>query len=177
MHPGHRTLAAGAFGVDCVRITTNSPSCLRLQDNTFWISIVCACAAALWSAYFLMRDHDSNQLIPIALFVVFAMAFLRGSDIKFDRTRRVCFVRRLDVFRVSHAQVLFKDILEVRVEASPQGDTSKVIACRLTLVTAAETIPLSAVYEPSIQRYETMRSEVIEAISEDGQRPAAVDPV
>jgi hypothetical protein len=123
-------------------------------------------------------DRDpSEQLIPAALIVVFGLAFLRATDVTFDKVGRICAIRRFDVLRVKRTQIAFADIVDVRVEIEPMPDNPASISCRLSLVTASAVIPLTASYEPDQDRYSAMRDAVLEVVFKDRQKPAALDPV
>ncbi len=160
-----------------MRISEDTPSRLRLRDRTLWISLVCFAGAAAIIVRVAVDRDPSEQLIPAALFVVFGLAFLRATDVTFDRVERLCAIRRFDVLRVKRTQIAFADIVDVRVEIEPMPDNPASISCRLSLVTTSAVIPLTASYEPDQDRYNAMRDAVLEAVFRDRQKPAAVDPV
>jgi hypothetical protein len=92
--------------------------------------------------------------------------------VTFDREKRLCDIRRLDMMRLKRMRFAFADIVDARVEIAPVEEPA-VLSCRLSLVTLSGVVPLSAGYEPDEQRYDAMRDAVIAA----GPRPAAADPV
>jgi hypothetical protein len=175
---GSARRAVGIFDTrPAMRITENTPSRLRLRDRTLWISAVCFAAAAIFVVRFAFDRDQPAVLIPAALFAMFGLAFLRATDVTFDKIERVCAIRRLDVLRLTRIRLAFAEITEARVEIAPMPDNPAVPPCRLSLVTPSAVVPLTTGYEPSQQRYHAMRDAVLEAVLADGKRPAAPDPV
>ena len=160
-----------------MRISENAPSRLRLRDRTLWISLVCFAGAAAIIARVAVDRDPFEQLIPAALVVMFGLAFLRATDVTFDKVEGICAIRRFDVLRVKRTQIAFADIVDVRVEIEPMPDNPASISCRLSLVTASAVIPLTASYEPDRDRYNAMRDAVLEVVFKDRQKPTAHDPV
>jgi hypothetical protein len=160
-----------------MRISENTASRLRLRDRTLWISVVCFAAALVLAARFAFVRDQPSLLIPAALFLVFAFAFLRASDVTFDKLERICAIRRLDVLRLTRIRLAFEEILDARVEIAPFPESASALSCRLSLVTASAVVPLSAGYEPNYARYNGIRDAVLDAVFKDAKRPAAVDPV
>ncbi len=160
-----------------MRISENTPSRLRLRDRTLWISLVCFAAAAAIVVGVAFDREQSGQLIPAVLSVIFGLAFLRATDVTFDKIERVCAVRRFDVLRVARTRLAFEEIVDVRVEIEPMPDNAAAVSCRLSLVTASGAVPLTAGYEPDQARYDTMREAVLEVVFRDRRKPAALDPV
>jgi hypothetical protein len=108
---------------------------------------------------------------------VFALAFLRATDVTFDKIGRICAIRRLDVLRLMRKRLPFEEILDARVEIAPFPESASVLSCRLSLVTASAVVPLTTGYEPNYERHNAMRNAVLDAVFKDASRPAAVDPV
>jgi hypothetical protein len=160
-----------------MRISENTPSRLKLRDRTLWISGICFAAAAILIARFAFDRDQPEQLIPAALSLFFGLAFLRATDVTFDKVQRICAIRRFDVLRLTRTSLAFADITDVRVEIAPMQDTEDVLSCRLSLVTASAILPLTAGYEPDQKRYDAMRDTVLDAVFGDGPRPAPLDPV
>jgi hypothetical protein len=156
-----------------MRIVENTPSRLVLRDRTLWISAVLLGAAAVLLVHY-VRAHD--QLIPALVSVAFALAFLRSTDVTFDKSEGICTLRRLDMLRLTSTRLEFRDLKDIRVETCPMDD-SHAGTCRLALVTASATLPLTASYEPSLERYNQMRETIVEAVFPARRRPVAVDPV
>jgi hypothetical protein len=160
-----------------MRVTENTSSRLTLRDRTLWISAICFAAAAVIIARVAFDYDQSEQLIPAALCVLFGLPFLRTTDVTFDKIDRICAIRRFDVLRMTRTHLAFADITDIRVEIAPMPDDAASISCRLSLVTASAVVPLTASYEPDQERYNAMRDTVLEAVFNDGARPAALDPV
>src|ERR1700730_1962544 len=89
-----------------MRISENTPSHLKLRDRTLWISAVCLAAAAILIARAAFDQDRFEQLIPAALSLIFGLAFLRATDVTFDKIERICAIRRFDVWRVIRARAL-----------------------------------------------------------------------
>jgi hypothetical protein len=147
-----------------------------LRDRTLWLSTIFLGAAALL-AVGVVRDREPGLLIPAGLFLIFALAFLRASDVTFDKITRACTIRRLDVLRLTRTRLGFEDIVDARVEIEPMPDDPRAPSCRLSLVTTSAAVPLTAAYEPSKERYAAMREAVLDTIFGDRPRPAAADPI
>jgi hypothetical protein len=159
-----------------MRIVENSSSCLRLRDRTFLISVVCLGGAAVTLVRAALHPDQPGMLVSAAMFIIFAFAFLRATDVTFDKEKRLCDIRRLDVMRRKRMRFAFADIVDARVEIAPVEEPA-VLSCRLSLVTTSGVVPLSAGYEPDEQRYDTMREAVLDTVIATGPRPPAADPV
>jgi hypothetical protein len=161
---------------DEMRITENTPERLTLRDRTLWISVVCFAAAGFEVASFAAHGGDCSELVPAAVGVAFGLAFLRATDVTFDKIRRTCTLRRFDIIRAMRKQLAFQDIRNIRVEVCP-GNDSDGISCRLSLVTATGVVPLTLGYEPNLSRHDAMRDTLLDVLCGDNPRPAAVDPI
>jgi hypothetical protein len=159
-----------------MRIAENTPSRLVLRDRTLWISAVCFTAAAALVGRVAFDLDGAGQRAPAALSVLFGLAFLRATDVTFDKTERTCFVRRLDVLRLTHRRIAFDDIVDVRLEIDRSHDPDG-LAYRLSLSTTSAVIPLSVTYEPGFERYSGMREAVLDAVFKAAQRPMTEDPI
>ena len=158
-------------------VKTPTPSELVLRDRTLWISGVCF-AAALFILYRVVAEHDPAALAISALFLVaFGLVFFGATDIVFDRTAQVCRLRRISALGVLRASYRFPDIRDVRVEIEPSLGHSATAMCRLALVTADGTTPLTRSYEPSLPRYNAMRDAIVLALAADLPLSAEIDPV
>src|ERR1700749_4694387 len=100
-----------------MHIVENGVARLVVRDRTSWVSWVCIAAAAA-NGVGLAATHDLRFLVPGLLFAAFGAAFLRASDVVFDKARRLCRVRRRDVGRVTFREIPFQDIVDVRVETA-----------------------------------------------------------
>jgi hypothetical protein len=158
-------------------IKATTPSQLVLRDRTLWISIVCF-AAALFLGYRVLARHDPAALAIPALFLVgFGLVFFGATDVVFDRTEQVCRLRRISALGIVRARYRFAEIADVRVEIEPSLGHSTTTMCRLALVTAAGTTPLTRSYEPSLKRYNAMRDAIVLALAADLPLSAEIDPV
>jgi hypothetical protein len=159
-----------------MRIVENSPERVVLRDRTLWFSWICLGAAAAVGGRFAVAHGDPRQLFAVAFVAAFGLFFLRATDVVLDKSRSTCAVRRRDIWRVTQFELGFRDILDVRVEPMPMQDDGG-FKCRLSLVTAQAVLPLSAGYEPDLQRYEEMRETLLDTMMQGRPRPPAEDPV
>ena len=158
-----------------MRIVENSSSRLVLRDRTYWITIVCFAAALFGAGYFALHPGDPRELVPTALFIAFGLAFLHSTDVVFDKIDRRCVVRRLDVVKVTNTELLFHDIKDIKVDVSALGERGRV-TCRLALATATGPLPLTASFEPDLDRYTEMRAIIAGVVFPPGQQPPPSDP-
>jgi hypothetical protein len=160
-----------------MRIKANTQSELVLRDRTLWISAVCF-AAVLFMVYRVLVHHDSQNLYFSALFLaVFGVVFLGATDVVFEKRRQVCRVRRLGALGMFRADYRFPEIKEIKVEIAPSNGRSNATMCRLALVTAGGTIPLTRSYEPTLERYNAMRDAIVLTLGADLPLSAEIDPV
>jgi hypothetical protein len=164
------------IGVAGLRIVENTETKLRLHDRTLWVTVVCLAAAAINLGYFWLKGGDIGQMAVSGLFIIFGLAFLRSTDLTFDKIARTCVLHRPDVVRVTRYAFAFDEIKDIQVDTEPVS-SDHVIPCRLRLITANSTVPLSAAYEPDLERYEAMREEILVSVFGKGAKPAAYDPV
>jgi hypothetical protein len=158
-----------------MRIVENSPSRLRLRDRTRWVSAACL-GSTLILAGGAIFTKQPDLFYTAALFLVFAVLALHATDVTFDKTRRICDLRRLNMLRLTRMHIAFEDILDVRIDLTPVDD-ARTLLCRLSVVTPSGRVPLSAAFEPDEARYEAMRDAVLDTVIAAGPRPPAVDPV
>jgi hypothetical protein len=78
--------------------------------------------------------------------------------------------------RFTRQRLDFREIKDIRVETCPMDD-SQAVSCRLSLVTATATYPVTVSYEPSLERYNQMRETIVSAMFAAGHRPEPTDPV
>ena len=159
-----------------MRIVEDTPSRLVLRDRTLWISSICLVAAMVMVVRGAVVGDD-QLLIGAAVMLAFAIPFLRATDLIFDKGQRICSLRRLDMWRIKRLSLPFSDIRDIKVEVEPMAGDSQTISCRFSLVTQADVIPLTAAYEPNLERYNKMREVILGMLFSPSRRPAAADPV
>ena len=174
VNPIWRSMAGQSRKGANMRIAENTPSRLVLRDRTLWISTLLLGVAAVLLVHY-AKAHDQT-LISALVWVAFALPFLRSTDVIFDKSEGICTLRRLDMLRLTSTRLEFRDLKDIRVETCPMDDTQSV-SCRLSLVTASATLPLTASYEPSLERYNQMRETIVDAVFPASRRPVAVDPI
>lgn len=158
-----------------MRIVENSQSRLVLRDRTSFVSVIC-CAAALVLAGFALLRGEPRAFGSAMLFLIFAIAFFRSSDVTFDKATRSCNVKRQDMWRLHRTIIPFEAIKNVVVEAMPGNDRPTVTPCRLSLLTRQGEVPLSTSYAPDLDRFQGMRDEVATTVF-GLSSPVSSDPV
>lgn len=142
--------------------TEDSPQRLVLQDQTAWIAMLCFGAALFMAVLSLKQGHGLGSiLVPAALFAVFGIAFLSTARIVFDRDRRSIEIRRFTSFRSIRQTLGFDEVKDVEIQQSTGRRTPM---CRLALVTASGSVPLTNVYGPNLAHYEAMRIAILRAL-------------
>jgi hypothetical protein len=160
-----------------VRLAENSPDSLVLRDRSALLALLLLGAAVLMAVSFLLVRGQAGLLVVAAFFAVCGLAFLRTSTVVFDKGSRTCFIRRRDIFKVTERAVPFSEITNVRLDQSSGGEMGTTSTFRVTLVTQAEDVPLSAVYEAGRAKYEAMREALVDILFDSRARPAEPDPV
>jgi hypothetical protein len=158
-----------------MRITENTPARLILRDRTYWFSIVCFATTAILATVAVSHER-TDQLLGTGFFLLCGFLTLRAGTIVFDKSARRCEIRRLDIVSFKRIQLAFDVIVDIRVEPSPGGDDPGTIGCRLSVVTATATLPLSAVYTPGLEHYNRMRDAILDMLYAGTPRPPASDP-
>ena len=159
-----------------MRIVENDQGRLVLRDRTYWITYAC-CGASLFDVFFALKLGDPRALMPAALFGLFGLAFLRSSDVIFDRGTRVCTIRRRDLWRVKHQEIPFGDISGVDIDTRNIDTNYSVISCRMSLRTNTGALPLTASYEPSLDEYRAMRQSILATVCVERPHPSEYDEV
>ena len=159
-----------------MRIVENDERRLVLRDHTYWVTYVCG-GASLFAVFFALKLGDPRALMPASLFGLFGLAFLRSSDVIFDKGTRVCTVRRRDIWRVKHQEISFLDISRVDIDTKMIDTNYSVTSCRLSLYTNTGALPLTASYEPSLDRYRAMRQSILAKVFADRVHPREYDEV
>ena len=158
-----------------MRIVENSPNRVVLRDRTAWISFVCGGAAVIIAAIAISRG-EPKALISAALFAMFAIAFLRTSDVIFDKVARSYTLRRRDMWRVTRKVIPFASIKDVLIDTMV-SDAPGATFYRLSLSTSEGDVPFSVSYEADADRFEQMRSVLVNAIFGQASAPPLQDPV
>jgi hypothetical protein len=160
-----------------MRIVEDSPTHFRMRGGSLWIAAICFAAALIAVGHVLLAHAPSNELIAAAFSAAFGLAFLRASDVICDRQGRTCQVSRFSLFGLYRRQLAFGDISNVIVETLRDPDGGDAMMCRLTLMTTAGAIPLTASYQSGLGRHEAMREALVNVIFAGRSRPVAPDPL
>lgn len=155
-----------------MRIAEDSPQRLVLRDRTLWIGVLLVFAAAFLVYMSLRQAHPAGMWVGAGLFVLFGLAFFSASDVVFDRSTGEVTLTRLVLWRRSQRVLRFSEIKGVEIQESP-GE--RVPTCRLALVTAERSFPLTTVYDRGRKDYEAMRAAVLRAMGHAGE--SAPDPL
>ncbi len=160
-----------------MRIVEDSVSRLALKDRTLWIATVCFIAAGIVGAQALAHHQRITFYFLPLVASAFGLAFLQMTDVVFDKARRVVAVRKLTVVRVTRAKLRFEDIVDVTVQISPQVGNWDSIHCRLAFRTQDAVIPMTASYEPDLERHNAMRDAILCALGRAPETTVGPDPV
>jgi len=119
------------------------------------------------SAFLLYELHINQEIgtqaAIVLLFALFGFAFLRISNIEFDKVSQVCILSKLSVFKRTRLTIRFADITDIKIDIEPLTDSQRE-ACRLSLATASGAIPLSDTYEPGLKHYNEIRNAILETL-------------
>lgn len=158
-----------------MRIVENSASHLKLRETSTRLSAFLAVVAAIFTISVVVRHSDPRQLINAGLFAASALFFRRISRTDLDKSARRCRIFRLDMWRRSDRTVPFDDIDDVQVELM-QPDTSVQCHTRLSLVTSAGPIPLTAGFIADLDGHIAIREVMVDVIFNGRSRPPPLDP-
>lgn len=159
-----------------MRIVENDGHRLVLHDQTYWVTYACV-GASLFAAFFALKLSDPRALMPAALFALFGLVFLRSSDVIFDKGAQICTVRRRDLWRVKRREIPFHDISGVFIDTKMVDTNYSVVSCRMSLQTHNGDFPLTASFEPSLERYRDMRQAILSTVFADRSHPPEYDEV
>jgi hypothetical protein len=123
----------------------------------------------------LVHNVRINFLAPLFL-GLFGLVFLEMSDVVFDKATRVATLRTLTVIKLTRTRFRFEEITDVVVQIAPMIGASTSTQCRLAIVAGLTTLPMTSSYEPSLARYEAMRTSILRALGRTGE-PVKIDPV
>jgi hypothetical protein len=157
-----------------MRIVENSVSRLALKDRTLWIAAVCFLAAGFMISQAVAHHQPINFYFALFVVATFGLAFLQMTDVVFDKTHRVATLRKFTVIRLKRTTFHFDDIVDVTVQIAPQPGDADSITCRLAFRTQDAVIPMTAGYEPGLERHNAMRDVILRALD---RVPETADPV
>lgn len=146
-----------------MRIVRQTPAELVVRDSSIWISIVCALAAG-FVLYFVIAKNEQRGWIAIAVWLLFALAWVRRSTFTFSAALQRIEWKRLRYFRIAGGTIPFSDVQSINIE-SISSDKGTLIY-RLAIATASQGIvPMADVYSGSGQHYfESLRETIQEFV-------------
>jgi hypothetical protein len=148
-----------------------------MRGGSLWIAAICFAAALIALGHVVLAHAPSKELIAATFSVAFSVIFLRASDVVCDRLGQTCRVSRFGLSGLRRWQLAFRDISNVIVETLRDPDGGDAMMCRLTLMTSAGAIPLTASYQPGLGRHEALREALVNVIFAGRSRPPAPDPL
>lgn len=160
-----------------MRIVENNVSRLVLRDRTLWVSFACFGCGLFLAGAIIAIHKDFRGLCVAAFLFLCGLVFLRTTDVVFDTSRRICSLRRRDLFRVTSREIGFDEISDVLIDLQHDSVHSGVFTYRLSLETADGPVPLGAVFEGGVQRFQAMRDALVKMIFAGRTAPPAADPV
>jgi hypothetical protein len=72
-----------------MRIVEDSPQRLVLRDQSIWITAICVVASAFLLYELYINQEIGTQAAIVLFFALFGFAFLRISNIEFDKVSQV----------------------------------------------------------------------------------------
>jgi hypothetical protein len=159
-----------------MRIVEDSPQRLVLRDQSIWITAICVVASAFLLYELYINQEIGTQAAIVLFFALFGFAFLRISNIEFDKVSQVCILNKFSVFKGIRLTIRFADITDIKIDIEPLTDSQRE-NCRLSLATASGMIPLSDIYQPDIKRYNEIRNTILEALGKQEALASQPDPV
>ena len=146
-----------------MRITEDTADRLTLTDSALWLAAVLAAGAAIM-VYASVAFDNLKGFLPAALFFGGAVWFTRTTMLIADKRQRSCVLRRWTPWAVSRSSFAFDQIADVRIDTLMAGNRNRVPTFRLSLVTSAGDVPLTASFESGRAPYDAMRNALLTAI-------------
>ena len=125
-----------------MRIISQTPQELVVQDSSVWFSYICA-ASALVIIFFSIAENKINGLLTASFFLLCAIVADRRTTFTFDAMQRVVRWRGKKFLKVESGMILYDDITDIGTEAS---DTDSGTSYRLTIITREASIPMAYAY-------------------------------
>lgn len=143
-----------------MRITTQSPKGLIVEDSEMWMAIPFA-VAALITLVVTIVSANLIGLAGVVLFLLFAIPPARKTTFVFDAKRRVVRWKRRKLFKIETGRIPFDDINEIDTEAI-FGD--KATAYRLKIITPRGFIPMAYTFGAGGKHYEQLRETIMDVV-------------
>jgi hypothetical protein len=144
-----------------MRIVRENASEIVVQDSSVGFSVACGAVAAFLVVFALA--HSQNRfMITGALFLLFALLFLRKSTFSFDRAAQSIRWMRLRMGRIQSGTIPFTGVQDICVEET--GSESASTICRLSIQTMAGRTPMSDAYSVSHDYAAMLRATLVDFI-------------
>lgn len=156
-----------------MKITSQTPTELVVEDNSVWLSwILGSCAAVIM--FFSVTHHQVRGLIGAALFLLFALITDLRTTFTFDSKQRVVNWKGLKQFKTFSGTIPFDDITDIGTETSSSrtGGTT----CRLTIITSTGAVPMAYSYTGRKDAYAPLRQQILHFIKPELQEAAGFTP-
>lgn len=156
-----------------MKITSQTPTELVVEDNSVWLSwIFGSCAAVIM--FFSVTHHQMRGLIGAAVFLLFALITDLHTTFTFDSTQRVVRWKGLKQFRTFSGTIPFDDITDIGTETS--SSSSGGMTYRLTIITPTGTVPMAYSYTGRNDNYAPLREQILHFIKSELQEAAGLTP-
>lgn len=155
-----------------VKIIRKSPQELVVEENTVWISVFCALAAAVLT-FAGIRVGKPGSVVVAGLFALFALVWVRKTTFTFDATQRVARWTGRKLFKTESGTISFDNITDIGTE-STFGGNSGAATCRLTFLTPQGSIPMSSSYGGNSRRCDEIRQTILAFIKPEMRPPTSV---
>jgi hypothetical protein len=143
-----------------MRITSQTPQELIVQDGSVWVSYICA-ASALVIIFFSIAENKINGLLTASFFLLCAIIADRRTTFTFDAMQRVVRWRGKKFLKVESGMIPFDDITDIGTEAS---DSDGVTCYRLTILTRDGVFPMAYAYTGRADAYAALRKQILDFI-------------
>jgi hypothetical protein len=151
-----------------MRITSQTPQELVVEDNSVWLAYVCA-ASAVVIICFSMAQNKINGVLGASLFLLFAMIADRRMTVTFDAVQRVVRWRGEKHFKVESGTIPFDDITDIGTEAWNSDAGTRF---RLAILTSEGSMPLAYTYTSRLDEYAPLRQQILDFIKPGSYMPS-----
>jgi hypothetical protein len=146
-----------------MHITRKTNQELVVLDSSIWISVFLLCASA-FASYRLWMKGDPKASLIVGLFLLFALLFWRREVVVFDGARQQATWTRRRLFKVAAGTIAFGEITGIGLETISSGTSQ---TYRLAILTAQASVPMADGYAGDRQKYENLRTEILQFLNLD----------
>lgn len=141
---------------------------LAIADSSIWLSACLACATLIFLWRTLVIHGGGIYYLAGGFLGLFALLFWRREVVIFDSGRQQAVWNRRRLLGVTSGAVPFSDIEGIGMEASYAKNNVRVY--RLAILTPHGAVPMSDNYAGDLERYETLKREILDFLKLDSGR-------